>query len=118
MVDWCQQVLDEPLEHHRLAARGRLALLLAGMPDRWQSVFLTPSPWPAEFVESMKQSYLAAGPQFAELSMAPQSLEFNVIGNGAAQWRQQMESRPLMRYVYAAVLVLFFTLTIWFIFLD
>jgi hypothetical protein len=46
IANWTQDVLDVPLENRRLAARGRLALLLAGMPDKWQGVFLTPPPWP------------------------------------------------------------------------
>lgn len=116
--DWTQQVLDETLENRRLAARGRLALLLAGMPDKWQSVFLTPAPWPKEFVDAMKQSYLAAGPQFAEMSMAPHPLELNVIGSGAAQWRQKMESRPIIRYASSFIMLTLLGLIIWFLFLD
>ena len=61
---WTQDVLAEPLENSRLAARGRLALLLTGMPDQWQSVFLTPPPWPGAFVAAMRSCYLAAGPNF------------------------------------------------------
>ncbi|WAC17741.1 hypothetical protein OVA24_10855 [Luteolibacter sp. SL250] len=100
IANWTQDVLDEPLENRRLAARGRLALLLAGMPGKWQGVFLTPPPWPPEFVDSMRKSYLAAGPQFAELTMIPAPLELNALGSGAAQWQNTMNRRPILRKLF------------------
>jgi hypothetical protein len=115
---WTERVLDEPLVDRRLAARGRLALLLAGMPDRWQGVFLTPEPWPDEFVAAMRSSYLAAGPQFAELTMVPKPLELNVIGSGAAQWWETMDRRPIVRRMFAFSLVIALIAAIWFIFFD
>jgi hypothetical protein len=116
--EWTERVLDEPLENRRLAARGRLALLLAGMPDRWQGVFLTPEPWPDEFVAAMRSSYLAAGPQFAELTMVPKPLELNVIGSGAAQWWETMDRRPIVRRMFAFSLLAALVAGIWFIFFD
>ncbi len=113
---WTQQVLDEPLENRRLAARGRLALLLADMPGRWQGVFLTPPPWPTAFVEAMRKSYLAAGPRFAELPMVPKPLEFNAIGSGAAQWWETMDRRPIVRRMFAALLLLLVAGTLYFVF--
>jgi len=105
IANWTQDVLDEPLENRRLAARGRLALLLAGMPGRWQGVFLTPAPWPPAFVESMRKSYLAAGPQFAELTMIPQPLELNALGTGAAQWQRTMDRSPIVRKISIALIL-------------
>jgi hypothetical protein len=100
IANWTQEVLDEPLENRRLAARGRLALLLAGMPGKWQGVFLTPAPWPPEFVESMRKSYLDAGPSFAELTMLPAPLQLNALGTGAAQWQETMNRRPILRKIF------------------
>jgi epoxyqueuosine reductase len=102
----------------RLAARGRLALLLAGMPDKWQGVFLTPPPWPPEFVDSMRRSYLAAGPRFQSLTMVPKPLEFNALGSGAAQWWETMDRKPIVRKMFVGVLILIMVLTAWFIFLG
>lgn len=116
--EWTEQVLDEPLENRRLAARGRLALLLAGMPDRWQGIFLTPAPWPDEFVAAMRSSYLAAGPHFAELTMVPKPLELNVIGSGAAQWWETMDRRPIVRRMFAIGLLAVLSGIVWFIFLK
>jgi hypothetical protein len=115
IAEWTQDVLDVPLENRRLAARGRLSLLLAGMPDQWQGVFLTPAPWPAEFVEAMKKSYLAAGPRFAELTMIPKPLDFNAIGSGAAQWWETMDRRPIVRLMFTGSLLTLISFTIWFI---
>lgn len=116
--EWTERVLDEPLLNKRLAARGRLALLLAGMPDRWQGIFLTPPPWPAEFVAAMRSSYLAAGPQFAELTMVPKPLELNAIGSGAAQWWETMDRRPIVRKMSAVTLLAIVIAVVWFIFFD
>ncbi|HBE22107.1 MAG TPA: hypothetical protein DDW21_01330 [Verrucomicrobiales bacterium] len=100
VADWTSNVLNVELQNNRLAARGRLALLLADMPGKWQPVFLTQSPWPEPFVQKMRSSYLAAGPQFAALTMTPQPLELNALGSGAAQWFGMMERRPLMKKLY------------------
>ena len=113
-AEWTQDVLEVPLENRRLAARGRLALLLAGMPDKWQGVFLTPPPWPQAFVEAMRKSYLAAGPRFAALTMVPKPLELNAIGSGAAQWWETMDRKPIVRTMFTSVLLLLIALTVWF----
>ncbi|MFT4175580.1 MAG: hypothetical protein QM627_02905 [Luteolibacter sp.] len=117
IAQWTQAVLQEPLENRRLAARGRLALLLAGMPGKWQSVFLTPAPWPAEFEEAMRTSYLAAGPRFAQLTMLPKPLEFNVIGSGAAQWWETMDRKPIMKRMFIGLILLGLLTLTWYIFL-
>jgi hypothetical protein len=118
IAEWTQDVLDVPLENRRLAARGRLALLLAGMPDQWQGVFLTTPPWPPDFVEAMKKSYLAAGPQFAELTMVPKPLEFNAIGSGAAQWWETMDRKPITRLMFIGLLIGLIATTLWYFLLD
>lgn len=118
VAEWTREVLDVPLENRRLGGRGRLALLLAGMPGQWQGVFLTPAPWPPEFVEAMRKSYLAAGPRFAKLTMIPKPLELNAIGSGAAQWWETMDRRPLIRLMFRVGMLAIVGLTIWYIFLH
>ena len=115
VAEWTQDVLDVPLENRRLATRGRLALLLADMPGKWQGVFLTPAPWPPEFVEAMKKSYLAAGPRFAALTMIPKPLELNAIGSGAAQWWETMDRSPIIRLMFTGLLLVLLVVTVWFI---
>lgn len=114
IAEWTQDVLDVPLENRRLAARGRLALLLAGMPDQWQGVFLTPAPWPPAFVEAMKKSYLAAGPRFAALTMVPKPLELNAIGSGAAQWWETMDRKPIVRIMFSCLVLFIAALAAWY----
>ena len=114
IAEWTQDVLNVPLENRRLAARGRLALLLAGMPDKWQGVFLTPAPWPPAFVEAMSKSYLEAGPRFAALTMVPQVLELNAIGSGAAQWWETMDRKPIMRTLFTGSLLAIIGFILWF----
>lgn len=118
VAEWTQDVLDVPLENRRLAARGRLALLLAEMPGKWQGVFLTPAPWPADFVEAMKKSYLAAGPRFAELTMIPKPLELNAIGSGAAQWWETMDRSPNMRIFFILGIMMLIGVGIWLFLFD
>lgn len=113
---WTKQVLAEPLEHGRLAARGRLALLLTDMPGQYQSVFLTPEPWPPAFVEAMRSSYLSAGPQFAAMTMTPRPLELNVLGSGAAQLWDTMDRRPIFRKMAFGVFLLLLLAVLWFFF--
>lgn len=115
---WTQDVLAEPLENSRLAARGRLALLLTGMPDQWQGVFLTPPPWPGAFVAAMRSSYLAAGPNFAGLPMVAKPLELNAFGNSAAQWWDTMDRRPIVRMMVVALLLALVSALVWFVLLD
>jgi hypothetical protein len=62
-----------------LSTRGRLALLLADMPGKWQDQFLRPGPWPPEFVEAMRESFLRAGPDFQISKMTPRPLDLGPI---------------------------------------
>lgn len=81
VTDWFGQVLQEAPTgaDQRLSTRGRLALLLADMPHKWQDQFLRPGPWPEEFVKSMREMYLRAGPDFQLSKMVPRSLDLGPI---------------------------------------
>jgi hypothetical protein len=62
-----------------LSTRGRLALLLADMPGKWQEQFLRPGPWPEEFVTAMRAAFLRAGPDFQLSKMIPRPLDLGPI---------------------------------------
>ncbi len=81
VTEWFAQVLHEPPTgtDQMLSTRGRLALLLADMPGRWQDQFLRPGPWPEEFVTAMHQTYLHAGPDFQLSQMKPRPLHLGPI---------------------------------------
>jgi hypothetical protein len=53
--------------------------LLADMPGKWQDQFLSPGPWPKEFVEAMQDAYLRAGPDFQLSQMTPRPLDLGPI---------------------------------------
>lgn len=81
VTEWFGQVLQEaPVgATHMLSTRGRLALLLADMPGKWQEQFLHPPPWPDEFIKAMREAYLRAGPDFQLAKMAPRPLDLGPI---------------------------------------
>jgi hypothetical protein len=81
VTDWFGEVLQiSPVgSEHTLSTRGRLALLLADMPGKWQDQFLRPGPWPEEFVEAMRESFFRAGPDFQLSKMVPRPLDLGPI---------------------------------------
>jgi len=81
VTDWFAQVLQtSPVgSEQTLSTRGRLALLLADMPGKWQDQFLRPGPWPQEFVDSMRESFFRAGPDFQLSKMTPRPLDLGPI---------------------------------------
>jgi len=81
VTEWFAAVLQEPPTNanQMLSTRGRLAMLLAGMPGKWQDQFLRPPPWPDEFVQSMRDAYLRAGPDFQLSQMTPRPLDLGPI---------------------------------------
>jgi len=79
VTEWFSQVLDVPAMDRTLSTRGRLALLIADMPGRWQEQFLRPGPWPEEFVGAMRETYLRAGPDFQLSKMVPRPLDLGPI---------------------------------------
>ena len=82
LAHWFREVLQESSTgaEQILSTRGRLALLLADMPTRWQAQFLRPGPWPEEFVRAMRTSYIDAGPDFQLARMSPRPLDLGPIG--------------------------------------
>lgn len=81
VTEWFAAVLERiPTGiEHVLNTRGRLALLLADMPGKWQDQFLRPGPWPKEFVDAMQDAYLRAGPDFQLSQMTPRPLDLGPI---------------------------------------
>jgi hypothetical protein len=81
VTEWFAEVLQEPPTNRdqMLSTRGRLALLLADMPGKWQDQFLRPGPWPEEFVKAMRAAYLRAGPDFQLSQMSPRPLHLGPI---------------------------------------
>jgi hypothetical protein len=111
--EWFAEVLQIPPERRdrTLSTKGRLALLLADMPGRWQDQFLRPGPWPDEFVSAMRESYLRAGPDFQISKMTPRPFDL-----GPLTTLQNFSQLPYIRMVLVWVLfillfILIFRLT-------
>jgi hypothetical protein len=79
VTEWFAQVLQESPASHLLSTRGRMALLLADMPGKWQEQFLRSGPWPEQFVKAMRDAYLRAGPDFQLAKMTPRPLDLGPI---------------------------------------
>lgn len=80
LAGWFKVLLGiEGLDAAELSLRGRLALILAELPHRWHDLLLIDPPWPAEFVEAVRQSYLSAVPELKTGRMECPPLEFGAI---------------------------------------
>jgi len=113
LLDWFAQIMPDlpPENEDTLSTRGRLALLLADMPGRWQDQFLRPGPWPREFALAMRETYLRAGPDFQFSNMAPRPLDLGPIIH-LTQLRHLPSARMITTWViFGLVLVLWFALT-------
>ncbi|MEI8289093.1 MAG: hypothetical protein WCH99_06430 [Verrucomicrobiota bacterium] len=113
VTDWFADVLQtSPIgSEHTLSTRGRLALLLADMPGKWQDQFLRPGPWPQEFVDSMRESFFRAGPDFQLSKMAPRPLDLGPLTKLTNFGRLPYVRMALAWAGYALLLVLVFWLT-------
>jgi hypothetical protein len=94
-----------------LSTRGRLALLLADMPGKWQDQFLRPGPWPQEFVDAMRESFFRAGPDFQLSKMTPRPLDLGPITTLTNFGKLPYVRMVLAWLFYALLLIVVFWLT-------
>jgi hypothetical protein len=113
VTEWFAEVLQtSPVgSEQTLSTRGRLALLLADMPGKWQDQFLRPGPWPQEFVESMRESFFRAGPDFQLAKMTPRALDLGPITTLTNLGRMPYVRMALVWTGYGLALVAIFWLT-------
>jgi len=113
VTEWFADVMDVPPAQADplLSTRGRLALLLADMPGRWQDQFLKPAPWPDEFVRAMRESYLRAGPDFRFSKMEPRPIDLGPVitltNLGNIAWVRML----VVWLAFATALVIVFSMT-------
>jgi hypothetical protein len=93
-----QDVADTP---HRISTQGRLAMMLADVTGKYQEVFLTPGPWPEDFVKTMRESYLRAGPNFQISHMEPRPLDL-----GPIHTLTTLNKRPYFKMILAWLFLL------------
>jgi len=112
VTEWFGQVLQEATmgANHMLSTRGRLALLLADMPGKWQEQFLHPPPWPEEFIKAMREAYLRAGPDFQLAKMAPRPLDLGPMATlsnlSMVPFRKMILGWLLLMLLFVAAFVL------------
>jgi hypothetical protein len=113
VTEWFAEVLQtSPVgSEQTLSTRGRLALLLADMPGKWQDQFLRPGPWPQEFVEAMRESFFRAGPDFQLAKMTPRALDLGPITTLTNLGRMPYVRMALLWTGYGLALVAIFWLT-------
>jgi hypothetical protein len=117
MDSWFADLLDEKaLPHERLAAEGRVALLLADGMERWPYAFLDEQHVPADFARAMKQSSIQAGPDLAVSSMVPRDIDLGAITEAAGNTLERIERLPVVRVlllwlIFTAVLMAVFFAT-------
>ncbi len=113
VIEWFAEVLQEPPTNadQMLSTRGRLALLLADMPGRWQEQFLRPGPWPKEFISAMRETYLRAGPDFQLSKMTPRPFDLGPITTLTNLGKLPYLKMVLAWTVFALLLVAIFILT-------
>jgi hypothetical protein len=107
VADWFSRAADVNLPDNRLAARGRLALLLADIPGRYQAYILAEPPLPPEVSAALKESYLRAEPLLQRRSMVPRPITLNPIMRQASEWWEGLHRAPIVKgLVVATVLAL------------
>lgn len=113
VTEWFAEVLQSPpaKADQTLSTRGRLALLLADMPGRWQEQFLRPGPWPEEFTTAMREAFLRAGPDFQLSQMTPRPLDLGPIATLTNLGRTPYWRMLVVWTLFALLLVAIFWLT-------
>jgi len=113
VTEWFSEVLQSPptKADNSLSTRGRLALLLADMPGRWQEQFLRPGPWPEEFTGAMRETFLRAGPDFQISKMTPRPFDLGPITTLTNLGRFPYFRMALIWVLFALMLVVIFILT-------
>jgi hypothetical protein len=113
VIEWFAEVLQEPPANadQMLSTRGRLALLLADMPGRWQDQFLRPGPWPEEFISAMRETYLRAGPDFQLSKMTPRPFDLGPITTLTNLGKLPYLKMVLAWTLFALLLVAIFIIT-------
>ena len=113
VTEWFAEVLLVPPTNadQMLSTRGRLALLLADMPGKWQDQFLRPGPWPEEFTDAMRETFLRAGPDFQLSKMTPRPLDLGPLTTLGNLGRMPYFRMILAWSLFALLLVAVFLLT-------
>lgn len=114
---WFTEVLEAAgVDTENVGPKGRLALFLSDMPNRWQGEFLHPGPWPQAFLDAVRASYLKTGPDFQRSLMRPREIDLGRVSAIADETWKAIDRWPLLGTaivwgLYLSVLSIAFYLT-------
>jgi len=110
--EWCERILGMKFTHNAgIPMRGRLAMLLSDMPNKWVKQFLSEGQVPQELVDSMRKAYLSSGPDFQIKRMPHRALELNPAGSILAETFKLVNKIPYgALLVYLIIIALFLLL--------
>jgi len=113
VTEWFADVLQRPATgtDQMLSTRGRLALLLADMPGKWQEQFLRPGPWPQEFLDAMRKTFVQAGPDFQLSKMTARPLDLGPITTLTNFSRLPYRKMVFTWVLFGIILVMIFVMT-------
>jgi hypothetical protein len=121
VLDWFRAVLGIESSAHsncdpdEISLRGRLAMLLAEMPAYWHGVFLTDPPWPEEFVQAVRSSYLEAVPALSMGRMDCPPLDLGRVPQLADKALCKIDRTPWLRlFLLWAAFAALFGFVFWF----
>ncbi|HKB92512.1 MAG TPA: hypothetical protein VKC60_18500 [Opitutaceae bacterium] len=98
MNDWFTELLGErDLPAERVAAAGRVALLLADGPQKWPYAFLDDQNIPPDFLQAVQKSSLKAGPDIQVSSMVPRPIDLGLITSAAGETFERFDKWPILR---------------------
>ncbi len=97
VAEWFSVSTGVHLPDNRLAARGRLALLLADLPGRYQNYFLSRPPLPDEVADALRSSYLNESPVLDRRAMTPRPIALNPIMRQATVWWEGLNRTPIFK---------------------
>jgi hypothetical protein len=85
--EWFVRALNEgDWADERFRARGRLALLMAKLPQTAPEKFLSPEPLDAGVAEKLRGAKLHPGPELSLTPMPPATLEFPIVEAAEEKW--------------------------------
>lgn len=110
--EWCEKILGTKFIHSfGISIKGRLAMQLSDMPNKWAKYFLSEGELPQELISSMRKAYLSSGPDFQKKRMTQRALELNPAGSILAETFKLVNKIPYGTFiVYAAIIVIFMLL--------
>ena len=85
--EWLQSAVGEGTwSDERFRARGRLALLMSGIPERCPEYFLSDQPLPGAEVRQLTNAHLQPGPEMRPVGMPPATVEFPLSELAEEKW--------------------------------